>query len=84
MNPKAKSVLYEGSFKLIVTFTNNEVKEFNMQPYLQYPVYEHLQNEAVCKNVKVENGIVVWDNETDLDPDRLYLESKSLSEANFS
>lgn len=79
MNPRAKVVVYETPFKLIVTFKNNEIKEFDMQPYLHFPVYKHLQNEMLCSQVSIIDGIVVWDEETDLDPDRLYLESKSLS-----
>jgi len=79
MNPQAKAVVYETPFKLIVTFKNNEIKAFDLQPYLHYPVYQHLQDEALCSQVSVINGIVVWDEETDLDPDRLYLESKTLS-----
>jgi hypothetical protein len=80
MNPRAKEAFYESPYKLIVTFTNNEVREFDMQPYLQYPVYEHLQDEAIFKSVKVENGILVWVEDTDMDPDRLYLESKLFAE----
>jgi Protein of unknown function (DUF2442) len=79
MNPKAKVVFYESPYKLIVTFNNNQVKEFDMEPYLKYPVYQHLQNESLCMQATIENGIVVWDEETDLDPDRLYLESKSVT-----
>ena len=75
MNPKAKNILYKSPYKLIVTFTNDEVKEFDLMPYLQYPVYEDLKNESFCRKAAVQNGTVVWNEEIDLDPDRLYLES---------
>jgi hypothetical protein len=75
MNPRAKDILYKSPYNLIVTFTNGEVKKFDLQPYLDYPVYEDLKNEAYCSKAKVCNGTIVWDDEIDLDPDRLYLES---------
>lgn len=81
MNPRVKEVKYESPYKLILTFTNNEVKEFNFTSYLGYPVYEALKDEAFCHKATVINGTVAWDNEIDFDPDTLYLESKILSAA---
>jgi hypothetical protein len=78
MNPRAKNILYKSPYNLIVTFTNGEVKKFDLQPYLDYPVYKELKNESYCRKAIVENGTVVWNDEVDIDPDRLYLESKSL------
>lgn len=75
MNPRAKNILYKSPYNLIVTFTNGEVKIFDLQPYLNYPVYEELKNESYCSKATVENGTVVWNDEIDIDPDRLYLES---------
>lgn len=76
MNPRAKNILYKSPYNLIVTFTNGEVKKFDLQPYLNYPVYKELKDESYCSKAIVQNGTVVWDNEIDIDPDRLYLESK--------
>ena len=75
MNPRAKNIFYKSPYNLIVTFTNGEVKKFDLKPYLNYPVYEELKNESYCSRAKVQNGTVVWNDEIDLDPDRLYLES---------
>ena len=77
MNPRAKNITYKSPYSLIVTFTNNEVKKFNLLPYLRYLVYEKLKNESFCRKVSIQNGTVVWNDEIDLDPDRLYLESAS-------
>ena len=78
MNPRIFSVRYQSPYKLILTFANQEVKEFDFMPYLNYPVYEVLKDESYCKKAKVFNGTVVWDEFTDFDPDTLYLESKPL------
>jgi len=79
MNPRVSLVQYQSPHKLILTFTNKEVKEFDFGNYLNYPVYKVLNDEAYCKKAKVFNGTVVWDDSTDFDPDTLYLESKSLA-----
>ncbi len=81
MNPRAISVKFKKPFSLVITFINNEVKEFNLIPLLNYPVYEKLQDEAYCCKAKVLDGIIVWDEETDLDPDTVYLESHSVISA---
>jgi hypothetical protein len=77
MNPRLSSVQYEHPYKLLLTFTNREVKEFDFSSYLQYPVYEVLEDEALCSKARVLNGTVVWDNDVDFDPDTLYLDSKT-------
>ena len=78
MNPRVSSVQYQSRYKLILTFTNKEVREFDLVPYLNYPVFEVLKDESYCRKAKVFNGTVVWDEFTDFDPDTLYLESKPL------
>ena len=79
MNPRVKNVKYERPYKLILTFTNNEIKEFDLYSYLHYPVYEALKDENVCHNAQIVNGTVAWNDEIDFDPDILYLESKTLA-----
>lgn len=78
MSPKAKHVKYISPYRLKVEFFNGEMRLFNLEPYLIYPVYEKLADEAFSAKATVENGLVVWDKETDMDPDRLYLESEPL------
>jgi len=83
MNPKAERVRYKTPNQLVVSFTNGETKLFDLTPYFQYPVYANLLDESYCNKASVQNGIVVWDDETDIDPDRLYLESKSIEGGNI-
>lgn len=80
MNPRVKMVKYESLYKLILTFNNGEVKAFDFAPYLSYPVFEVLKDEAYCRKATVFNGTVVWNDSTDFDPDTLYLESKPLAQ----
>ena len=79
MNPKVKTVEYKSPYKLILLFTNGELKEFDISTYLSYPVFENLKDESFCSKVKVFNGTAAWNDEIDFDPDTLYLESKLLA-----
>lgn len=81
MNPRVNHVDYKSRYKLVLTFSNGEIKEFDFSGYLEYPVYALLADESLCRKVKVMNGTVSWSEDIDFDPDRLYLESKSLKTA---
>lgn len=78
MNPRVTNVSYQSPHKLVLTFTNKEQKTFDLKPYLQYPVFEPLQNEIFCQRAKVYLGTVVWDDVIDMDLDILFLESRSV------
>ena len=79
MNPRVKQVEYKSKYKLILTFENDEVKEFDFSAYLEYPVYCPLIDESFSATAGVYNGTVVWSDDIDFDPDRLYLESRTLT-----
>jgi len=76
MNPKPQSVVAADDYKLCIKFDNGEEKVFDMKPFLHYPVYQELQDKLLFKDATVRYGTVVWNEEIDVDPDRLYLESK--------
>ena len=78
MNPRVNQVQYEHPYKLLLTFNNGEVKEFDFKNYLDYPVYKKLSDPVYCNKVKACYGTAVWDEEIDFDPDTLYLESKAI------
>lgn len=81
MNPKATKHIYRSPCRLEIRFADGEQKLFDLKLYLAYPVYEKLKDESYCAKATVQNGVVVWDEETDFDPDRLYLEGKPLADA---
>ena len=80
MNPRVHDVKYKPPYKLLLTFTNGEIKEFDFVNYLNYPVYQKLKDPVFCSTVKAFMGTVVWDEEIDFAPDTLYLESKPVLE----
>lgn len=76
MNPRVEQLKFESSHTLLLTFTNKEVRIFDFGPYLSYPIYEVLKDESYFKKARVFNGTIMWDEETDFDPDTLYLEGR--------
>lgn len=79
MNPRVKKVECKDTSHLIVTFSNGEVKLFDMQPYFDYPVFNELKDTTFFNKAHVLHGTVAWNNEIDVDPDTLYIEGKTLN-----
>jgi len=79
MNPRAIEVKYLGDYQLLITFTKKEVKQFDLKSYLHFPVYEPPKDESFCKRVKAVDGILLWNEYIDLDPDTVYLEGKTIN-----
>lgn len=81
MNPRVKYVKPHSNYTIILTFTNGEVKLFDMKPYLDKGIFSELKNISLFNSVKPFLGSIQWQNGQDLCPDTLYLESKP-AEAN--
>lgn len=81
MSPRVKSVRCLDSYKVLITFENDEKKVFDLQPYLHLDVYRPLQYEVFFKRVTVRqsDGVLQWSDLIDLDPDRTYMESTPIS-----
>ena len=75
MNPRVVNVKPEQNFSLLLTFTNGEVKRFDVTPYLKIGIFKELQDLSVFNSVKPFLGSIQWSNGVDLCPDTLYLES---------
>ena len=67
------------NYKLILTFENNEVKIFDMIPYLDKGIFQELKDENLFKAVKVSFDSIEWPNEAVIDPETLYEDSISYS-----
>ena len=79
MNPRVKKVKPLDDYKLQLTFTNGEVRIFDVKPYLSNGVFRELRNKELFNTVKPALGTVEWKNGQDFCPDTLYLQSKSLA-----
>ena len=64
-----------GDYQLELTFENNEVRIFDVKPYLDTGVFKALRDENHFKRVKVSFDTIEWPNGIDLDPEVLYEKS---------
>ena len=76
MNPRVTNVKPEKDFNLLITFSNGEVKSFDVKPYLGIGLFKELKDLSLFNSVKPFLGSIQWSNGIDLCPDTLYLESK--------
>lgn len=79
MNPRVTKVKCIDNHLLELTFANEEIKVFDVAPYLNYPVFNVLKDEAFFKKAHVVLGTVAWSDTIDFDPDTLYLEGKVIN-----
>ena len=59
-----------------LTFENNEIKIFDVKPYLDTGLFKTLKDEKIFKRVKLSYDTIEWPNKIDLDPEVLYEKSK--------
>jgi hypothetical protein len=64
------------NYTLLLTFSNGEVRRFDMKPYLDLEMFSELKNLKIFNSVRKSFDTIQWDNEADIDPDILYNESK--------
>lgn len=78
MNPDIKVAEPLPNYKLKIQFANNELKVFDVAPYLSKGVFSELKDEQYFKQVRVAYGSVEWPNEQDFSKDTVYLLGKPL------
>ena len=71
-----KKVKPLNDYKLELTFENNEIKIFDVKPYLDTGLFTTLKDDNFFKMVKVSYDTIEWPNGIDLDPEVLYEKSK--------
>ena len=61
---------------MLVTFSNEEKRIFDLTELIKYPAYEQLKDYEIFKKAHIENGIIVWDNgKIDVAPETVYKNS---------
>lgn len=78
---KVVSAKANDDFTLDIQFNDGSFKNFDVKPYLNYPVFRELKDLRYFKNIKVVFGTVQWENEQDISPETLYLEGKEIKES---
>lgn len=73
--PRPIGVKPNGNFTLQLTFDNGEQRIFDATAYLKYPAFQALQSISLFMQARVAHHTVVWNDEIDIAPESLYLES---------
>lgn len=77
---KAISAKANDDFTLDLKFNDGKLKRFDVKPYLDFPVFRELKNLEKFKQIKTAFGTVQWQNEQDISPETLYLESVEIKQ----
>jgi len=75
MNPRILTVKPGKDYTLELSFTNGEIRVFDVKPLLNTGLFKELTNLAVFNSVRPVLGSIEWENGLDLCPDTLYLDS---------
>lgn len=81
MNPSVKSAQARPNYKLRIEFVNNELREFDVAPFLDKGIFSELRDENYFNQVRVAFGAVEWPNKQDFSKDTLYLLSNPITDA---
>ena len=75
LRPKAISVIPCSDYLLLITFSNNEKRLFDVKPYLDFTPFNELRNITLFNTVKPAGLSVEWLHGQDICPDELYYNS---------
>jgi hypothetical protein len=73
--PRPTAIVAVVDYTLRITFNNGETRLFNATPYLAYPAFAPLKAVSLFMQARVAHNTVVWNEEIDIAPENLYLES---------
>ncbi len=62
-------------YNIVLTFENDEIRIFDMNPYLEKGIFKELKDINHFNRVRVSFDTIEWENGIDLDPEFLYQNS---------
>lgn len=80
-SPDIKNVEILKEYKLLLTFSNDEVRLFDIKPYLKYPVFKALNSESELNMFSIVDGTIEWKCGAELSADTFYLGSSSVDKS---
>jgi hypothetical protein len=60
-------------YKLIITFSNKEIKLFDMSSYLNYPIFRPLSDKKEFEKFSIVDGTIEWECGAELSNDTFYI-----------
>ena len=69
-------------FKMLeIEFENNEIRVFDLKPYLAIGIFQELNDESKFIKVRPFLNSIVWESGQDLSSDTLYIKSKHMAQS---
>lgn len=80
MIPKIKEVRAEKNYVLLVTFDNEQIKEYDMKPLLDDNRFSLLKDKIIFNMVKVDVGGygISWNDDIDLSENEIWTKGKQV------
>lgn len=75
MNPHVARLTPQAHHRLLLEFSNGELRMFDLTPWLGRGVFRALRDSPAFEQAQVVDGSVEWPGEIDLSFDTLYLRS---------
>lgn len=72
MNPRVTDVKPLENYKVLLTFTNEEQKVYDVTEFLELKRWQELKQPKLFNTVKAVAGSIEWIHEQDICPDDLY------------
>ena len=63
------------NYMLQLEFDTEEIRLFDVKPYLDFGIFSELKNENYFKDVRTSLDSIAWKNGQDFSPETLYLKS---------
>ncbi len=80
MNPRVQTVQPNSNYTITLTFTNDEVRVFDVKPDLDKGIFQELKELRYFYSVKPVLGSMQWKHGQDFCPDMLYIDSVPVSD----
>ncbi len=77
-SPNIRKAKVLKDYLINIVFDNGEEKIFDIQPYLQYPIFQPLKEKEQLYSFSIVDETIEWECGADLSPDTFYIESKSV------
>lgn len=63
-------------YQLVVTFDNQEIRLFDVSPFLEKGIFTRLKDKSFFSQVYIAWDTICWPEELDISPDTVYLRSQ--------
>ncbi len=81
LTPRVTDVEPQANYKLLLAFSNGELRVFDVAPYLEKGVFQALRKREEFEEVYIDGGSIEWPCGAGLHHDTVYLNSDLVGEA---